>query len=148
MIDGARELFKRGLTIRYQQVCQPLIRQTQETSVRWADAQGVQGGQRFRMSQFSPALSISSIQPPLALQYALRPWIVISICAIKDMNGCTSAHCALQNHATCERFVIGVWRDQHQPRIRCEYWSRHRWVHLETRVTDAEQQSTAISHWS
>jgi hypothetical protein len=126
-------------------MCQPLVRKTQEIGVRGAHAENVQSSQRFRTPQFSPALSISGLQPPLALQYTLWPGVIVSICGIKDVNGCTSANCVLQNHATSECFVVGMGRNQQQSRIRCEYWCKYRRVHSETRA-NVNQQIAILSH--
>src|SRR5437588_7718273 len=41
------------------------------------------------------------------------------------MNGRTGANCALQDHATGERLIVRVRRDQHQPRFTCKRWSTH-----------------------
>ena len=44
------------------------------------------------------------------------------------MNGRTGANRALQDHATGERLIVRVRRDQHQPRFRCKRWSTHEGV--------------------
>jgi hypothetical protein len=61
------------------------------------------------------------------------------------VNDCTSPNGALQDHATNERFIVGMGRNQHQPRIRCEYWCKYGRVHSETRA-NVNQQIAILSH--
>jgi len=89
------------------------------------DIEGTQRGQRFRASQFSPPSSIGRAEPPSSFERSLRPRIVIPVRHIDNANGRSLANRFLKNDATRQRFIVRMWRNEHQSRADIERWSSY-----------------------